>query len=317
MNSQPSWLSQIVFSKMCVRLEALEPARLSNFTINTIRSWLGPALLRVEFCSFLQEKTCPPCISPTSCTFHYFFEGKTVNATKPFVIEILRPQNRWELQPGDVLELQITLVGDGTLHQDKLAVAFMRFNNEVRFFYSRFKLVSINAIAADGTVTDYQVGKRQLTSLSDLAATRHLAELQEARRIRVRYETPTALLQEGQLLKGKEHLTFEFLMRRLLTRLYQLASDHCGYCEGKTEVGDLITASQSIELVESDLRWREYDRYSRRQEQEQAFGGYVGWQIFAGDIGRFAPLLALGEHLHVGKRATFGFGKLSVEPVAP
>jgi hypothetical protein len=230
------------------------------------------------------------------------------------VIEILSPRDKWELRPGDLLEIELTLVGDGTLHQDKLAVAFMRFNNEVKIFHSLFKLVSVNATEADGTLTDYRVGKRQLISLESLAATGHFAELLEARAVRVCYQTPTALLQQGELLKSKENLTFEFLIRRLIRRLYQLATDHCGFDEGKANVDDLIAASRNIVQVESELRWREYDRYSRRQEQELAFGGYVGWQIFAGDLGRFAPLLALGEQLHVGKRATFGFGRLRVEP---
>jgi hypothetical protein len=313
MNSHPAWLSQIAYGKIRICLEAKESARLSSFTENVIRGWLGPALLRVEFCSFLQERPCPPCISPASCTFHYFFEGKTVHATKPFVIEIIRPRDKWEIRPGEILEIDLTLIGDGTLHQDKVAVAFMRFNNEVRIFRSLFKLVSVNSITADGSMTAYQVGKRQLISIESLAATEHFAQLLEARAIRVNYQTPTALLQQGELLKAKENLTFEFLVRRLMRRLYQLATDHCGFNGGKVNVDDLIEASRKIEQVDAELRWREYDRYSRRQEQELAFGGYVGWQIFWGDLGRFAPLLALGEQLHVGKRATFGFGRLMIE----
>jgi hypothetical protein len=177
----------------------------------------------------------------------------------------------------------MTLIGEGTLHQDKVAVAFMRFDNGVRLFGSRFKIADIKTA------------------------------LQSAKKIRIDYVTPTALLQDGRLLKGTHNLTFDFLIRRLLRRLYLLAVNHCGYRDGQVSVSALMDKARRVKTTHSNLRWREYDRFSKRQQQEQMFGGYVGSQAFIGDLEEFAPLLILGEHLHVGRRATFGFGKFKVE----
>ena len=312
MNSHIDCLSYIRFCKLVVRLEAKEHASLSAFTINGIRSWLGPALLRNEFCSFLREDTCPPCISPSGCTFHLFFEGKTSQTTKPYVIDVLTPQNKWRLNPGDSLEIQMTLIGEGTLHQDKVAVAYMRFDNEVKLFGSRFKLTDIKTSSASDESTLFQVGKRNLISLAELIATEEFTALQSAQKIRIDYVTPTSLLQGGRLLKGAQNLTFDFLIRRLLRRLYLLAVNHCGYRDGQVPVSDLMDKARGVKTLYSNLRWREYDRYSKRQQQEQTFGGYIGCQEFIGDLEEFAPLLILGEHLHVGRRATFGFGKFRV-----
>lgn len=41
-------------------------------------------------------------------------------------------------------------------------------------------------------------------------------------------------------------------------------------------------------------------------------GGIVGEVEYAGDLTPFAPFLAVGEWIHVGKNATFGLGKYTV-----
>jgi CRISPR/Cas system endoribonuclease Cas6 (RAMP superfamily) len=41
-------------------------------------------------------------------------------------------------------------------------------------------------------------------------------------------------------------------------------------------------------------------------------GGIVGSITYRGDFGKYLPLLRLGEHIHVGKAATFGLGKYRV-----
>ena len=60
---------------------------------------------------------------------------------------------------------------------------------------------------------------------------------------------------------------------------------------------------------ERNLQWRDWTRYSSRQQQAMALGGVVGqWQL-SGDLGPFMPFLKLGQWLHVGKEAAFGLGK--------
>jgi CRISPR/Cas system endoribonuclease Cas6 (RAMP superfamily) len=43
-------------------------------------------------------------------------------------------------------------------------------------------------------------------------------------------------------------------------------------------------------------------------------GGVVGRLVLEGDLAPFVPLLRTAEIVHVGKGATFGLGKLAVEP---
>ena len=151
-----------------------------------------------------------------------------------------------------------------------------------------------------------------MTTLADLLATPHAEALLTATRLRIRYDIPASLLAGGRLL-DKEQLDFAVLTRRLLKRLYLLATEHCGSASPYLDVTELLEAARAIRLIESELHWRDDIRNSRRMGMKQLFGGYIGWQVYEGDFTPFVPLLLLGEQLHVGKRATFGFGRITVE----
>jgi len=43
--------------------------------------------------------------------------------------------------------------------------------------------------------------------------------------------------------------------------------------------------------------------------QRMPFGGRLGEIAFEGDLTPFWPFLVLGEHVHVGKKTSFGFGQ--------
>ncbi|MGV6989749.1 CRISPR system precrRNA processing endoribonuclease RAMP protein Cas6 [Testudinibacter sp. P80/BLE/0925] len=60
------------------------------------------------------------------------------------------------------------------------------------------------------------------------------------------------------------------------------------------------------------LRWRDWTRFSSRQQQTMQLGGLVGeWQLNRVSS-RVAQLLYLGQWLHVGKNASFGLGKYQI-----
>lgn len=79
-----------------------------------------------------------------------------------------------------------------------------------------------------------------------------------------------------------------------------------------TEALALIEASKMVVVIDKDLRWWDWERYSHRQQGRMKLGGVMGTVMLDGPISRFLPYLQLGEYVHVGKNATFGLGKISI-----
>ena len=74
----------------------------------------------------------------------------------------------------------------------------------------------------------------------------------------------------------------------------------------------LIEKATVVETTDSTLRWKDWTRYSSRQDRKIQLGGLVGRATYAGDLEAFVPFAALGAYLHVGKNATFGLGRYKI-----
>lgn len=75
---------------------------------------------------------------------------------------------------------------------------------------------------------------------------------------------------------------------------------------------DWIGRAGRVQTVESQLHWHDWERYSHRQKTRMQLGGVMGQVSYAGELGPFLPLLALGADLHVGKGTGFGLGRYEI-----
>ena len=124
----------------------------------------------------------------------------------------------------------------------------------------------------------------------------------------VAFVTPTLLRDAGENVTVP---SFGPLVRRLRVRLGALATFF-----GAGELGDdakeLAAGADRVELRSTDTRWQHEQRHSTRTGQRHPLAGMIGEAVYAGELGRFLPLLRLGELLHVGKHASFGLGRIEV-----
>jgi hypothetical protein len=60
------------------------------------------------------------------------------------------------------------------------------------------------------------------------------------------------------------------------------------------------------------LEWKDWTRFSSRQDREMTLGGVIGEWTLSGDLGELLPWFWLGQWLHVGKNATMGMGRYSL-----
>lgn len=115
--------------------------------------------------------------------------------------------------------------------------------------------------------------------------------------LRIRFLTQTRLKHEGMIVRRPE---FHVLFRALLRRLSSLALFHC---DTRLEVDyrSLIAEAEEIQLVRDETRWEEWTRYSSRQGQRMAWGGFTGRATYEATslLSEFPPrihnLARLGE----------------------
>ena len=134
------------------------------------------------------------------------------------------------------------------------------------------------------------------------------ASLTESR-IVLRFLTPTRLPDRGELAAPTRFRPLAFLMLR---RVLELAHFHVPGSTIDWTFRPLLEQAGAVRVVEPNLRWKEWTRWSNRQQRQIDMGGYVGELTLEGDLGPFAALLRTAEIVHVGKGATFGLGRVSV-----
>jgi len=126
--------------------------------------------------------------------------------------------------------------------------------------------------------------------------------------VALRFLTPTHLVRDGDPVRVPE---FAALARALLRRLTVLALFHGG--EAPSGLFALLARhAEGVRLVSWQGEWRDWERYSARQDRRMTFGGLVGTAVYEGDVEPFLPYLVYGQAVHAGKRCTFGEGRYRV-----
>lgn len=122
--------------------------------------------------------------------------------------------------------------------------------------------------------------------------------------------TPLRLQNNGRAL-APEKLDARTLLMALVRRASLLAEFHAGGAL-VDDFAPLAAACAGIQ-ESKHLVWRDWTRFSSRQQQKMTLGGVVGDWTLNGDISPFMPFLRLGEWLHVGKEAAFGLGRYTLD----
>jgi len=180
-----------------------------------------------------------------------------------------------------------------------------------RFGRGRFEIESVSWVDAEGLEKPVYDGEKKVLSnsfkpltVNDLCVNRDTLSA-NSHLFSVRYLTPTRITFDHQLHTYPE---FHVVIRNLLRRLSNLAYFHCGQ-ELKLDFRAIIEAAKQVETRDGQVQWRDWERYSARQDTKMKMGGFVGKADYRGPLPEFLPLLRLGEKTHVGKATGFGLGK--------
>ena len=321
-----------------------------EFKGNVLRSGFGAALKHVS-CT-MRDTACHECILKTNCAYSQIFETPIPEDSKffkgrsyvphPFVLEPPLDTKR-EYSPEDEIAFRILLVGRAIEYLPYFVLAFYILGQwgvgEKRGERSRCFLEKVESINIDGQMREIYIGEIQRltdehfiftpddiygqimntsqqpchserSEESQVSEMLHSFQHDDFRSVTLDFLTPTRIQVGGRL---QDDIDFETLIRALLRRLLALSYFHCGE-ELNIDYQNLVQqAIDKVHKAGEKSYWRDWSRYSRRQNTRMKLGGFKGKITFTGELDEFMPLLALGEYIHVGKGTAFGLGKYAID----
>lgn len=302
----------MVYARLTIELDALEPVKLPRYKGSVLRGGFGAAFRRVS-CPF-PRRACSECLLRQSCAYSYVFETprpenagilhRSYAVPHPFIIE--PPEDEaTSLVPGEKLEFGFTLVGRALDYVPYFLYAFEQMAERGLGPGRRRLLVA--SVRQNGQMY-YDGSSKSIVSPLRKHLLRFDLPRNKVESATLTFETPTRIIHRGKMAR---RLHFHILMRSLLRRIGLLALLHDRPAE--IDHRGLIAASEAVETSDMVLAGYEWRRYSGRQERIVEMEGMTGTVTYEGDLGLFLPYLQAGEILHVGKGTAFGMGRYRME----
>jgi len=212
--------------------------------------------------------------------------------------------------PGETFE--VTLIGKAIEHLADFIATFVKIGREgLGELKARFNIESVEGIKAiRGKDVIYLPGEETNLKGFEILSGKDLAKilpLEKKDRLIIDFLTP---IQVKYNPKQQSNLYFYTFATHLFTRLDVLSYVYCGKAI-EADFKGLVARSHWIRTKESDLVWANSD--STAQDNKFKMGGFIGSIVYEGNLEEFSPFLALGQYLHVGKGATYGYGKYRID----
>jgi hypothetical protein len=311
----------VTYGQFTVTMAPEAPLDVPPYAGGMFRGAFGIALQRVVCVTRTHD--CPPCLLKDRCIFPYVFDTappaattvmrKYTSAPHPFVLE--PPRGGTTVTQGEPIRVGLTLFGRALQYVPHFVFAFERLGmtglgrNRIRC-----RLSQVESTLDGVTWALYSAEDRALrgsepfhaSMVLSLGAPSPAEASASTERVTLEFVTPARMVYQERLARTPE---FHIVVRNLLRRVAHLSYFHCGGDPSVVAFREWIAGAAKVRLVSRDLRWYDWERFSGRQRTRMTLGGLVGRATFEGSLGRFLPLLRLGEITHVGKGTSFGLGQ--------
>jgi hypothetical protein len=284
---------------------------------STWRGAFGHALRRTV--CITREPECTHCLLWRSCVYSQVFETpaghgpllEKINAAPhPYIMQPLATSGR-QYAPGESFELHLTLLGAAIGHLPYLTHALRQVGEHgIGKGDGRCALETVQQESVPGN-GEWQEIYTPGGSLQALPGSVPLIPpLPQG--LRVVLQTPFRLLQEGTPIRSGR-FSFQLFINTLMRRISLLHAYHAGV-ELEADFKALSQRAAGIPLLEAELHWHEWSRYSNRQQNKVQMGGLVGsFGLPVDGLEDFWPWLWLGQWVHAGKGAVMGMGGYALD----
>lgn len=293
---------------------------LPPFKGGTFRGVFG-SVLREVACTCPQDRNGYVSNHHDHCVYAYLFEtqakqeaapARSENVPRPFLF--IPPENdKTFYAPGETVWLGFSLFGKGIEYLPYFIFTLQKMG-EKGFGRGNHvaQLLQVFSVDLDGQlVSIYENTDRIIKNQYHLYSGEDILRKASSARNRVSlyFISPTRLKYSGQYNKCPEfHVVLRSVARRITSLLYY----HHDGVRIDLDFSVFFDQSKGVKLVESDMHWTEWERYSNRQKQRLKMGGVTGKAVYEGDLQPYQPWLTLSEYTNIGKNPTFGLGRTSV-----
>lgn len=298
-----------------------EPLHLPGYKGSTFRGALGHAFKQVS-CA-LRREHCDSCLVKQRCAYSVCFETpvpdgaeimrKYPNAPHPFVLEP-PPDEKQDYEPGEELTVHLWLIGRAKEYLPYFVYAFDEMGKQgLGRDRGKVTLTRVETGAGADFQCMYSEEHEQITGFPEVVdrttIQKRVLELCD-KPLRICFLTPARIKSEKHFTQSCE---MKVLAAALVRRMNTLAYFFCNSAWDKT-ITHLLDAAESVELMESNIQWMDWTRYSSRQDTTMQLGGFVGEAVYSAAPESLLEYLCWGEALHIGKSSAFGLGKYEITP---
>ena len=296
-----------------------EGASLPPYLGSTLRGSFGVTFKKVV-CT-LKNTACDQCLLKNRCIYSYIFETPIENPSEitqkyhyaPHAFVLNPPWNNHRIyRPGSELVFQLTLIGKAIDYLPYFIFTFItlgqqgigRKSDQGRNRFCLARVTSLNILREETEI--YNHHDQRLHNLSSpLQGEDFCPPASEAKAVTLDFLSPVRLVYRGKLV---EDLEFHIIFRSLLRRISSLSQFHCG-TRLDLDFKSLVARAETIKTSNKQLRWYDWERYSRRQDARMKLGGVLGEIACEGHLTEFMPFITLGQWINVGKGTSFGLGQ--------
>ncbi len=307
-------LRKIRYARFRLEMVATDRLKLPAYKGSTFRGAFGHAFKKLVCVK--RDRDCSTCLLRDRCVYSYIFETPVGGegdprgyrfAPHPFVLE--PPEDaRGIYEPGTEFQVGLALFGRALDALPYFIYAFEEMGRRgLGAGRGRAVLKRVVALGSGAAQCIYQADTGQLVPDYPVCVGPPDTEV-EGTRLGLRLRTPLRLKAIGRYTS---QLTFPRLVLALLRRSADLARFHCG-AELDVDYRHWLARAAEVQTVSAQIRWYDWERYSRRQDRKTPLGGLVGEAEFAGSWRPFLPLLRLGVDVHVGRGTGFGLGRYEI-----
>lgn len=296
-----STLGRLRVARLRFRAIARDAIVFGDFPGSAVRGGFLAGLFDVG--CVMPKRDCPRCELRADCPVtRVSGEDREPSPTRTALYRIDVSRLPPRLLAGEEFEFGLDLYGDAAESKRLARAAIKRFAERgVGRRRARFDLLDVEGdpIFASPTL--------EADLASRVAETRKRA----ASSAEICFLTPLRVVLDGRTLQS---FSFDPFVRSLVRRARLLLESSERIDLGLAE-RDLVTDAKSVRVIESRLAKQDQVRFSSRQGRSMNLHGIQGAVVIEGDLARFAPWLAFGSLVGVGKGATFGQGAFEIRAV--